>query len=494
MFEYLKSAIFILPSLWILYRWIVPPQMTPASDPAPSEERAVLLFQGDRLVDLCPLGMIRLPLIPGQNDWTDLHETLRSRFPDFPKDPPPTETLPILHANPAHPTETAKLEPVTDGMRIVLTRPHDFDDVSDPTEYFDELRGLGDALPIAAWKTALDGRVVWSNSAHDTLRNRMKTPPPDRNTPIIRPTHDPAQRHCILIRGGLPPEWYTLSTYPTQDGCLYFAENQTKVVSAEEARKDFVQTLSKTFAHLPTGLAIFNRDRRLMLFNPALTDLTALSPSFLGPRPTIDTFFDALRENRHMPEPKDYRGWRQRITDVIHAAEEGGFEETWPLESGQTLRVKGQPYPDGALAFVIEDISAEVSLTRNFRAELELGQNMLDTFDDAIAVFSQTGLLTFSNVAYDRLWGFNSSHSFAEVTIGDALRLWRDRCSSDTDLRKVHDTVLTFGERKMVSFELTVKDAGLHQCAVVPVTADATLVRFAPLPVIAPKKASALSD
>ncbi len=176
-----------------------------------------------------------------------------------------------------------------------------------------------------------------------------------------------------------------------------------KLVKTEDAQRDFVQTLAKTFAQLSTSLAIFNRDRQLALFNPALVDLTGLSVSFLSPRPTIDSFFDALRENRRMPEPKNYKTWRHRMADLISAAETGQFEETWSLETGQTYRVTGRPHPDGAIAFLLEDISTEVLLTRNFRAELEMGQSLVDTFDDALAVFSHAGVLTFSNKAYDLL-------------------------------------------------------------------------------------------
>jgi PAS domain-containing protein len=54
----------------------------------------------------------------------------------------------------------------------------------------------------------------------------------------------------------------------------------TEIVRAQQAQKNFVQTLTKTFATLSIGLAIFDRNRQLMLFNPALIDLTALPPIF----------------------------------------------------------------------------------------------------------------------------------------------------------------------------------------------------------------------
>ena len=60
---------------------------------------------------------------------------------------------------------------------------------------------------------------------------------------------------------------------------------------------------------------------------------------------------------------------------MIAAATDGRYQETWSLENGQTYSIRGRPHPDGATAFLIEDITAEVTLTRNFRAELEQSQN-----------------------------------------------------------------------------------------------------------------------
>jgi hypothetical protein len=61
----------------------------------------------------------------------------------------------------------------------------------------------------------------------------------------------------------------------------------TEIVRAQQAQKNFVQTLTKTFATLAIGLAIFDRNRQLMLFNPALIDLPALPADFLSARPNL---------------------------------------------------------------------------------------------------------------------------------------------------------------------------------------------------------------
>jgi len=60
----------------------------------------------------------------------------------------------------------------------------------------------------------------------------------------------------------------------------------------------------------------------------------------------------------------------------------------WSRRSGQTFESRAPPIPTEATAFLIEDISAQVTQTRSFQGpNWKQGQAMLDTLDDAIGVF-----------------------------------------------------------------------------------------------------------
>jgi PAS domain-containing protein len=142
--------------------------------------------------------------------------------------------------------------------------------------------------------------------------------------------------------------WHEAVTVDHPGGRTVFALPSDRLVRTEVSLRNFRQTLTKTFAHLPIGLAIFDRDRQLALFNPALLDLTALPADFLSSRPTLFAFLDAMRDRNMIPEPKDYRSWRRQMADLEKAAASGRYEETWILPSGQTYRVIGRPHPDGA--------------------------------------------------------------------------------------------------------------------------------------------------
>ena len=179
-----------------------------------------------------------------------------------------------------------------------------------------------------------------------------------------------------------------------------------------------------------------------------------------------------------MPEPKNYRSWRQEISDVISAATDGRYQETWSLESGQTYRVSGRPHPDGAIAFLIEDISAEMLLTLNFRAELELSQSLMDTFDDALVVFSSAGLLQFCNTSYREMWKLDPENSFAEVTIIDTIKDWQKQCHPNPAWGEVRDFIMNFEERAPWDATIEHNQHSELRCHVDPIVSGATLIRF----------------
>lgn len=448
-------------------------------------EQPMILFKNG-VVEHASIGALdQLPIAIGYHNWQDLVDIFLPQHPDFPPVPLPKgsakTTLFGKHNRNQRPL-TIQIEWLKDGAALTFQKTEATHSDTAILHELEMLREINKRDPHPAWKTNAAGTVVWHNEAYSALAEKLPDGEFRATNPIFdlpeRPFEQGTNRIKLELSSDCPAEWFDVCCSSHDRGIIHHATSRTALIKAEEAQRDFVQTLAKTFAHLSIGLAIFNRDRQLALFNPALIDLTGLSAPFLSPRPTIDSFFDAMRENRRMPEPKNYKTWRQRMADLVDAAEVGTFEEAWTLESGQTYRVKGRPHPDGAIAFLFEDISAEVSLTRNFRAELELGQSLVDSFEDALAVFSQSGALTFSNKAYDLLWGFEFDTSFADVTITDAIKLWKDKSSPNPLWQDLHDSVMSLEARDAWDMPVRIRGQLPMQCKVVPIASGATVIRF----------------
>ncbi len=119
--------------------------------------------------------------------------------------------------------------------------------------------------------------------------------------------------------------------------------------------------------------------------------------------------------------------WREKLAILVAAATERTYTEIWNLPSGATFRISGRPHPDGALAFLFEDMTAEISMSRRFTAELELHRELLNNLDGAIAIFSISGELYHQNEAHAHLWDGLSTDPENRSTIQDASKLWQSR-------------------------------------------------------------------
>jgi PAS domain-containing protein len=132
-------------------------------------------------------------------------------------------------------------------------------------------------------------------------------------------------------------------------------------------------------------------------------------------------FFDNLRNRQVMPEPRSYASWRAQVTDVIESARGGLYQETWSLPNDVTYRVTGRPHPDGAVAFLFEDISAEVMLARRYRSQLDMRQSVLDCLPEAVMVIGPNNVLSFCNAAASDLLGIDPDSSFADMSVADLI-------------------------------------------------------------------------
>lgn len=345
------------------------------------------------------------------------------------------------------------------------------------------LRDVGRHSPQLIWLVDAAGGLVWANQAYQSFAATL--PPPKDNGTVFPKIHDATmphttsqQRVSVTPSNTAGKQWFDVSSVVRGDSCLHFANDANAVMRADEERREFVQTLGKTFAQLAIGLAIFDKNRQLAMFNPALLDMTHLPVEFLSARPTIDTVLDRLRESRMMPEPKNYSSWRDSFTAVETAAKNGTYSENWTLPDGQVYRVTGRPHPGGAFAFLFEDISAEVSLTRRFRSDIETGQSVLDNLPDAIAVFSGAGTLVMSNTAYANLWSTNHELLLEHRALQSEMETWQDQCIPTSIWGEMRAYIQQQGSRKSWSDDVILDDGRQLRCHANPLAGGMTMVRF----------------
>lgn len=456
---------------------------------------AEYLFDGKMLIDATPSGRSLLPTTcqNRMSAWPGLISYLEQRFPGASSRLETLSTHGTIAMGSAQTDDGAPLL-LRAELRGGLTRISILEadtaaakTALDPLtrrairDELEQLRLISAKAPLPIWRESEEGEVVWANATYLDFATQRLADDEDLTWPLpqLFSRETSTQRRKLDGTKDQPDLWFDLFEFADANTRQFYAVPADAAVKAEVTLRAFMQTLTKTFAHLAAGLAIFDQDRKLVLFNPALLDLTCLSPDFLTQRPTLPAFFDALREASMIPEPRDYKTWRNQITDIEEAAASGAYEETWCLPNGQTYRVSGQPHPNGALALSFEDISNEISQTRRYRADLELGQAVIDAVDAAIAVFSPTGLLVMSNNACTTLWGHDPAASLGgEASITKICDHWRAATAPSAIWDKVEDFTTTMGPRTPWQDESRLLDGRRMDCLFSPLTGGATMATF----------------
>lgn len=294
------------------------------------------------------------------------------------------------------------------------------------------------ALPFPVWQGHRHEVPLWANAAWHRLT-------PDQQGDLGQAL---SGSQITLTDGNAERVYEIGDDGITGAGTAHYALAADRVAELRNNLNRFVRTLTQTFAHLPIGLAIFDRDRRLSVFNPALGDLLSLDPVWLAARPQFRSVMDRLRSAGRLPDRADFSDWLRAVQGMQFESEAGRFEETWTLPSGQILCVTGRPHPDGALAFVFEDISHLSRAESHHRAEIALNQAILDRLSEAVAVFDTAGTLVFANRAFDQMWSVDTATTLLAPDIHAMIQRWSQCGGTGADWKSLRMHVLAHDTRQ----------------------------------------------
>lgn len=292
----------------------------------------------------------------------------------------------------------------------------------------DNITSALEKAPFPIW-SVMDGEVAFANSRYHDVVGMYDNP----EGALKGQGHDSLDRNMVNIDGS--PCWFHNIEIPLDAETFTFSLPIDQLVSAENSLNRLMETLSTTFAHLPVGLAIFDTDQRLTQFNPAISKLLNLEPTWLAMRPSMSAFLEKLRENRHLPEQNNFLVWRRLLTEMNVSNTNKNYADNWSLPNGHTLHVTAQAHSKGATTFLFEDITAQVAVERQHHAETTLNQAVLDRVSDAIVVINPAGNVAFANAAFDRLFAMNSTNSLDIPDLQTLASIWPDAAPFWNDLQ-----------------------------------------------------------
>lgn len=324
------------------------------------------------------------------------------------------------------------------------------------------LRSVLRNLPTLVWQSDGRGHITWANAAY--IQSLQSVEGAERA--LAWPLPDLFAQCDSMNEGRLAYEkdgkthWFSHSQTTDGEIVTHFATPIDAAVQSEAARRESIQTVTRTFASLPIGLALFDADRQLQVFNPALVDLTGLEPLFLSARPSFEQVLYAMREKRMLPEPKNFNSWRSDIVAMEKAAENGEYSEEWCLEGGRTYLVTGRPQPNGAIALFIQDVTTETTLVRSFRAEIELAHKALDKIGQGVIIFGFSGQVMLANADYVKMWQTDPCADFSDKGLPQALGHWSTSCEATQFWGRLAEFITTKTDQDIMTGIITLRTGG----------------------------------
>lgn len=289
------------------------------------------------------------------------------------------------------------------------------------------LASVAETSPTLSWATDAEGRVCWANAAYRAQVAQTHGPDTAEGWPIAplfaggaKPISGRSRRTCPNAEG--QEQWYDVVLSPPDAQGLHqgHAVPIQSAVRTEDSLRATIQTLTKSFADLPVGLAVFDRDAALTLFNPAFLDLTGIDGARLSGRPRLTDLFGMLRARRMVPQTAEFDAW---LADT-RSGGAGPTTQTWAGPDGRGFRFTARPHDDGTTALILEDVTAAAEADAVRNKEAHRFQTGLDLCETGVIAFDADGNRQLHNAAVGAIWSRGQDRLPVPRTLAGCLTLW----------------------------------------------------------------------
>jgi PAS domain-containing protein len=181
---------------------------------------------------------------------------------------------------------------------------------------------------------------------------------------------------------------------------------------------------------LPFSVATFNENQRLTHYNKKYAQFWGLSEVWLDTHPSYGDILGRLREQRKLPEQRDFSAWTRDQLQPFHKVGTGN-EDFWHLPGGNSVCVTTQPLLQGGILILFEDITERLRLESALGLLTQVQKATLDTLDEGIAIFGSDGRLILHNTHFSALWNLTDKELLGEPHITRIATLCNARTGQD---------------------------------------------------------------
>ncbi len=348
---------------------------------------------------------------------------------------------------------------------------------------------LLDAIPHPIWHRAGDGGLGFVNRAYlDAVESGSREAALAAGTELL----DRSAREAVASQLGssdaaIPLRVNAVVTgtrrsleiceRPVADGRVGIAVDVSEIESERSALQRQMKANARTLDQLPTAIAMFDAQQRLIYFNAAYQTLWDLDAAYLESGPSDGEILDRLRAERKLPEQQVFRTWKSEILSAYRAVK--ATEWSWYLPDGRSLSVVADPNPQGGLTYLYQDLSEKLQLHSRFSALMKERAETLNALKEPVAVFGADYRITLANRAFEQTWGLHEETLKRHPRIDEIIAACRLLSPDPKPWDDIRNIVTGLSEtRASLSCRLEMINDTVLDCTAQALPAGATLLTF----------------
>jgi signal transduction histidine kinase len=351
------------------------------------------------------------------------------------------------------------------------------------------VRNLLELMPAPMWIRNADGKLVFANRAYAaaveaadaddaTARDLELLDQPVRaEVARVREQENGTfhRRVPVIVAG----KRRTLEVFEAgaKRGSAGIALDASEAEIAQSEIARINEAHRRTLDQMPTAVAIFGPDRRLIFYNAAYLSLFKLDAAFLDERPDDSIVLDRLRAQRCVPETSDFRAFKNQLHEAYSSVDPK--HTLWHLADGRSLRVAISPNAQGGVTYLFDDVSEGYALASRFSSLETTQSETLDALVEAVAVFGVDGRLQLHNRSFQTLWKFSDADLADKPAVDAIRRMCRSIEPGSNDAwTEIERAITTAGERNVIGRRFEMTGTRSFDCTVVPLPDGGNLVTF----------------
>jgi signal transduction histidine kinase len=350
----------------------------------------------------------------------------------------------------------------------------------------DGLRRALEAADMPAWTRDAAGRIVWCNVAYARAVDA-----PDEQAAVDRGDElfEPAVRREAAAAVREAGAWkrrasavvsgerrtFEATEARSATGAAGVARDISEITALKAEMERNEDDYSRMIDRLSTAVAIFDKSKRLTLYNAAYRQIWPLEPAFLDQGPSDGEILDRLRAKRQLPEQVDFPAWKAQQLSAYRAIEPS--ETVWHLPDGRALRVAATPNPKGGVTYLYDDATQSYALASQVNALTHVQGETLDALKEGVAAFGADGRMKLFNPAFAELWGFDPAALRARPHVDEIARACKSLCRKPELFDALTAMIVDLPDhRESRAARIERTDGLILDCAALPLPDGATLM------------------